>query len=357
MADNNYSLITSEMGKKLSNWDKPGGTLGLVVATIIGIGIAVGLYKILPFLITMTQNIITLVLLVAVLVGIGLVLASKSFRENVSMAYFILMRKIAGILIETDPIAIVRKHIQDMRDKIALIREQMGKVNGLIQLNQRRVETKTNELEDEIIKLAEFNKRNDPKSKKAKIVCERQVDRLKAAIENAKKRLADSKQWYEVLKELRDYAELDVQDTENEVQARQEEYESMKAQHAAFSSIMSILKGNPNKMVNFTRAMDYMAQDVAFRVGEMSSIISETGGLLAQKEIDDAITSTKAAEILKRYEEGGIESLFSKSTEVKAIEGKRTDYNITFDGGEERTPVMVERQQEEKPVEQTKFFG
>lgn len=353
MAENNYSLIPSNGGKKISNWDKPGGGLGLAVATALGVGAVVGLYHILPWLIELTKNIYTLGALVGGLVVIGAVLSSKEFRQNVSMAYFILMRKIAGIIIETDPIAIVEHQLMQMREKIQLINEQMGKIRGLITRNERRVEVKKSELEDELMKLAEF-KKHPEKAANAK-VAENQVRRLRDAVERTQKRLAESRQWYEILKKLKEHANLVVEDTENEVEDRKEEYEAIKAQHQAFSSIMSVLKGNPNEMINFTRAMDYMANDIAFRLGEMSDVIDETGGILSQIDVEDALTSARAAEILKQYEEGGIESLFEKH-EVKAIEGKRTDFTMNFTNTEEQEPVMVERSTEETEVKKKKKY-
>lgn len=354
MANSNYSLIPTEVGKKVSNWDKPGGSLGLFVAVVLG-GLGIwGLYSILPFIITLLQNIFYAFGLGVLLVAIGIVLSSKSFRENVSMAYFILMRKIAGILIEVDPIAIVEHKIMEMRDKIDQIRQNMAKINGLIKRNEARVADKKVELENELLKLKEFSK--NPEKAGAARVAENQVKRLRDSIARAKKRLDESKQWYEILKKLKGHAELVVEDTENEVNNRKEEYEAIKAQHAAFSSITSVLKGNPNEMVNFTRAMDYMADDIAFRLGEMSDVIDETGGLLDQIEVDDAITSARAAEILAQYEQGGIESLFTSQQDVKAIEGKRTDFGVTLSNTEEQEPVMVERN-EEKPVEKRTYFS
>lgn len=354
MAENNYSLIPStNVAKKISNWDKPGGTLGFIVAALAGCAALLGLYHILPWLIELTKNTITLVGLLAALAAILWIITSKSFRETFSMVYFMVMRKIAGILVEIDPIAIVEHKLQQMRDKIQLINEQMGKIRGLITRNERRVEQKKAELENELLSLAEYKKRPD-KAGQAK-VAENQVRRLRDSVARTEKRLEQSRQWYEILKKLKEHANLVVQDTENEVEDRKEEYEAIKAQHAAFSSIMSVVKGNPNEMVNFTRAMDYMADDISFRLGEMSDVIDETGGLLDQIEVEDALTSTRAAEILAQYEKGGIESLFEKR-DVKAIEGKRTDFDLNFNT-EEQNPVMVDRNGEEKVEQKRTYFS
>ena len=43
----------------------------------------------------------------------------------------------------------------------------------------------------------------------------------------------------------------------------------------------------------------------------MSNVIDETGGLLSQFAIEEGVASKKADELLKRYEQNGIDGLFS----------------------------------------------
>jgi chromosome segregation ATPase len=218
------------------------------------------------------------------------------------------MRKITGLIIEIDPIAIVENKVQEMKKKILEIEKQMGSLNGLNKQNERKIEDKKAQLKKQIDLLTEYNKKN--KRAEAR-VAERQAVRLESAIERQIKRLEDSKKWYEILKSLKHAAELTVLDTENEVNDRKEEFESIKAQHKAFSSIMSIMKGDPDQMEDFTRAMDFMAYDITQKLGEMSNVIDETGGLLSQFAIEEGVASKKADELLQRYETNGIDGLFS----------------------------------------------
>ena len=304
----NNSLTTSTMETKVSPWEKPGGTLGMVVAGLAVGGGCILLYKILPFLISLTTNLLTLTLLVGALAGIGFLVTNKRFRQTCSMVYFMVMRKITGFFIEIDPIAIVEKKVQEMKKKIMEIDKHMGSLRGLNVQNERKISTKKTELQKQIDLLNEYNAHG----KRAEAgVAERQVIRLQATIERSMKRLEDSKKWYEILKSLKHVAELTVLDTENEVNDRKEEFDSIKAQHKAFSSIMSIMKGDPDQMEDFTRAMDFMAYDITQKLGEMSNVIDETGGLLSQFAIEEGVASKKADELLKRYETHGIDGLFT----------------------------------------------
>lgn len=354
----NDLMVTNNSQTKISPWEKPGGTLGLVVAGGAVAGGAILLYKILPFLITLTTNILTLGMLVAVLAGIAFLISDKRFRKTVSMVYFLIMRKITGLIIEIDPIAIVEAKVKEMKEKILVIEKQMGNIKGLITQNQRRVDDKKAELEKQLGMLKQYEQRNMLDRAK---VTERQVVRLQGAVERQSKRLEDSKKWMEILKKLKERADLVVVDTENEVNDRKEEYESIKAQHKAFSSIMSIIKGNPDDLEDFTHAMDYMAYDISMRLGEMSNVIDETGGLLSQISVEDGVTSEKAAQLLQKYENEGIEGLFSTNNtetyKTKAIESQKAmfDFNsLNSARYEEQVPIEVNTS-EKAPAKRSYF--
>ena len=70
----NNSLTSINMENKVSPWEKPGGTLGMIVAGLAIGGGCIVLYKILPFLISLTTNLLTLTMLVGALAAIGFLL-------------------------------------------------------------------------------------------------------------------------------------------------------------------------------------------------------------------------------------------------------------------------------------------
>lgn len=301
-------LILRSNGNNVSPWEKPGGKLGLVIAGVAAAGGLIILYNILPFLITLTTNLLTLSMLVAALALIAFLVTDKRFRKTFSMIYFLIMRKITGLVIEIDPIAIVEQKVKEMKQKIGEITTQVGKIRGLITNQKRKLDEKERELNHQFGLLQEYKKQG--KNDHARVT-ERQVVRLTDSVNRQKQRVAESEKWLEILKQLKERAELTVLDTENEVNDRKDEYEEVKARHKAFSSIMSIIKGDPDDLEDFTRAMDFMAYDITQRLGQMSDIIDETGGVLMQGEIEDGVASKRASELLATWEQHGIDALFS----------------------------------------------
>lgn len=88
---NNLPMMNGK-GEQKSMWQKPGGTLGMIVA---GLGVAAGamvLYKILPALIVLAQNTLVFAGLLAAIAAIIYVITDKKFRTLFSASYFMLMR-------------------------------------------------------------------------------------------------------------------------------------------------------------------------------------------------------------------------------------------------------------------------
>jgi len=300
--------------KSISPWQRPGGTLAKVVLAGLIVGGGFLIFKNIDFLIGLTQKTITLAALCGVLALIGFLITNKKFRNLCSNVYFLIMRKLTGLVVELDPIAIVEGKVKEMKAKIQNITKLLGDVKGLNMQNEKRLQLKRAEMDENLRKLDLLQKSNRMQEAQ---VCNNKIVRLKTAIENSSKRLEDSKAWMMILTELKKAAELKVEDTEDSVKARKEEFESIRAQHKAFSSIQGLLS-DPDELDSFTMAMDYMDNDISQKLGEMSLIIDETGGIIDQIALDNAVNSVKAEEFLQKYRESGIDGIFSSSSSSSA---------------------------------------
>lgn len=313
------SLTTSisETNKKVSLWKKPGGTLGIIVAIAAGGGGLILLNKILPFLISLTTNILTLSLLVGVLAGLGFLISDKKFRRTFSLAYFIIMRKITGFVIEIDPVAVVERKVQELRRKKEEISDNMGTLRGLLIDNEKVLETDKEKLEKEV---AAVKYLKEQKADRDEIVVHNnQIVRLNDSIYRQTARIIQAKKWYEILTKLEKAAKLTIIDTENAVDARKRDYEMIKKQYKAFRSVMNVINGDPDDMEEFTRGMDVMNSEINAKLGAMEHVISETGSILSDISINNGLASEKADAFIEKYEKYGIEGLFG-TTDTPKIE-------------------------------------
>ena len=90
-----------ENNKLKSFWEKPEGLTGKI---ILGIGIvagAIGLYRALPFLITLASNTLYLMGMLGIIAGVLYLIMDPKFRLLVSYAYKNVMRTITKLIIVT----------------------------------------------------------------------------------------------------------------------------------------------------------------------------------------------------------------------------------------------------------------
>ena len=213
-----------------------------------------------------------------------------------------------------------------MNNKIQEITDNMGKLRGLIDKSEKRIQDKKKQCDHDFQLL---NKYKETGKAQDAAVYERQVARLTEVIKNSEVRLIQSKQWYEIMGKLKHQAELTVLDATNEVNERVEEWEMIKAQHKAFTSIVGIINGKDDQFSLFTRAMDHMADDISQKLGEMSFIIEETGGLMSKIDMDNLVMSDKANALLAQYNSGGLDAVLLGSFAKQPIEHTPAE-NVEF---------------------------
>lgn len=317
MAEYNTSDIVNVAKNTVSKWEKPGGTTGMIVLGVVVGAIAINITPIMNFIAAACASTLSAIGMAAALFLVLYCLFDPRIRNIGSTIYFMIMRKIEGLLVDYDPISIVKRKIMQMNNKIQEITDNMGKLRGLIDKSEKRIQDKKKQCDHDFQLL---NKYKEAGKAQDAAVYERQVTRLTEVIKNSETRLIQSKQWYEIMGKLKHQAELTVLDATNEVNERVEEWEMIKAQHKAFTSIVGIINGKDDQFSLFTRAMDHMADDISQKLGEMSFIIEETGGLMSKIDMDNLVMSDKANALLAQYNSGGLDAVLLGSFAKQPIE-------------------------------------
>lgn len=326
MAEYNTSDIVNVAKNTVSKWEKPGGTTGMIVLGVIVGAIVINITPIMNFIAAACASTLSAIGMAAALFLVLYCLFDPRIRNIGSTIYFMIMRKIEGLLVDYDPISIVKRKIMQMNKKIQEITDNMGKLRGLIDKSEKRIQDKKKQCDHDFQLL---NKYKETGKAQDAAVYERQVTRLTEVIKNSEARLIQSKQWYEIMGKLKHQAELTVLDATNEVNERVEEWEMIKAQHKAFTSIVGIINGKDDQFSLFTRAMDHMADDISQKLGEMSFIIEETGGLMSKIDMDNLVMSDKANALLAQYNSGGLDAVLLGSFAKQPIEHAPAE-NVEF---------------------------
>jgi len=299
--------------KGKSPWEKPGGTLAKVtlVAMIAGAGYA--LYKFLPNLIALTQNLLTLTALVGVLALIFFLIMNDTSRNFFKNLYFVIMRKLTGLIVEIDPIAIVKGKIKDMKNRLVKIEEGITKMRGLHVKNEKALEANKRDLEESLKKLQILQKQN--KMEESGLL-QRHISQLDESVKKRTLNFEKSKQMIDILTKVKKSAEIKVKYTEEEIKLKEEDYELMKANHKALSSIKSLI--NPQTDDAFDMAMEKMDTDITLYIGEMDEFLES--GVIDDINLDNALSSVKSQAILDKYNKGGFDAILGEHQEALKLD-------------------------------------
>lgn len=299
------TLSNNLNGLKKGLFEQKGGTLGMI---LLAIGLIFFIVKI-PAIVNFVDSLLHLVIVLGILAGIIFVLTDKKIRNVVGLLYIIGIQKLIGNIIKIDPIAILEDTIKKMYRKIENVETNMGKINGIKLKLKDKIKTKKTELANCLERLQIAQQKG---KKEQEIIEDRQSVRLKDLCQEYMDLYSSTEKWYDALSKIAEAAKMTVQDAENEVAAQKERYELVKTEHSAFKSAMSILNGDPDQLANYNMAYQFINDDIMNKIGEMDRVINSAGGMLDKIDLDKEIYAIKGGDISKKYQELGIDSLFTK---------------------------------------------
>lgn len=299
-----------------SFWSKPEGTTGMIVGIGGAAGIGALLFTWLPAIIGLLSNVLTAIALLAAIAAVVFVLVDSRFRNALGYLYKVAMRKLTGLIIQIDPVAIVLDYVAQMKKNRAAMEEQIGNLAGQI----RRLDSVIGENKNQMSK-------NMSVAKKARDTGKQELAGLKAMavgrLEDSNAKLSELKTKmdgvHRVLLKMHEVSGMVIDDTEEQVKLQIREREAIQAGYSAFRSAMKIIKGDPDKLEDFNTTMDFMAEDVSRKVGEMEVFMITSRNFIEGVEMDKAQYIEKGLRMLDEWEKQGESALLGKS--VKTITG------------------------------------
>lgn len=308
MAENDKSIK--------SFWSRPEGKLGMpLMIVLLGIG-GFFLYKALPAIIALMQNTLTAIGLGLAIFAILSVLMNDRFRTTVWYLYKGLMRWFTGIVIELNPIAILESYVEDIEEKILKMEEQLTSLKGQIgKINSKLIKNR-NEWKLEMERAAQARKMN----KEAEVTLHtRQAGRLQGYITNIDALYKKMEILYKVLEKMKYYSEIMVKDTKMTVEIKKEERESITKSHSIMKSAMSVINGNGDKKAIFDQAMEFVVDDIGFKVGEMERMLEASTSFINSVDLDNAVYEERGLQMLEDFDKRGMDAIFGSKKEQNEL--------------------------------------
>jgi hypothetical protein len=299
-------------------WKQPGGTLAKVGLWVMGGSLIYGLFKALPYLILFTQNIFTLVLL---LMGLGCVLYvafSPEMRRILKLIYLQICRKLTGLIVEIDPIAILENSISEMKKKLQTVKQRITDIGSTLvgmksKLTEYKSEFKDNVETVKVIKESLVTKKLDAKQRMAYqgqlTIAQNNVSMLSEQIKSQEERIKKTEKYIDILEKLEIAATTKIKVAESTVEHKKDEYEQAKKMRSAVQSLTSIFSSSwLTKSMEEQMALTVVSSTINDSIAEMNRLLDGSNDILINYDISSMANASKVDEIIANFDNNGFES-------------------------------------------------
>jgi len=297
-------------------WQRPEGTPGMIVMAAIIVGAGIGLYHILPFLITLLTNIYTALALIAGLGVIFVLATDKRFRTLLWYFYKLAMRKMTAAFIQIDPIGILETYVEDLHKKSHKMSEQITQLSGQRGKVKRQIDNNTQEMKENIEKAK--SAQSQGKSKASVTLYSNKAARSEATNQKLINLYRTMGILEEVIKKMHKASNFMIEDTDDKVKHMKIEREAVLKSHSVMKSAKSIIAGDNDKKMLFDQAMEYVVDDIGMKLGEMDSFMEQSQSFMENMDIQNGVFEARGEKMLEEWD--------NKINTILLEEG--TDYSI-----------------------------
>ncbi len=329
-------------------WERPEGVTGGLFMAAIVLGGGFLLYKALPTLISLAENTLYLAGILAALAGLIYVVLDPKMRNLVWYMYKSVMRWVTGLFVQLDPIGILKSYIEDLKDNLGAMNTQISKLKGqmykmaeMIRQNQREIQTN----------LGMASKAKETGKDAIMVLKARKAGRLQESnlkLEDLYKRM---EVLYRVLTKMYENSEIMLEDLQDQVVVKEQEYKAIKASHSAIRSAMNILSGNSDKKYMYDMALEAMAEDVGQKVGEMERFMDMSKNFMDSIDLQNGVFEEEGLEMLQKWEKEGVSFLLGKEKATIIAKADNPSEVLNLD-----TPVKIPTQKERGGNQYDSFF-
>lgn len=303
-------------------WKRPEGKTGMFFATLLGGAGLYGLYKLLPYLITIVENTLYLSLLLGVLGALIYIVLDPKMRNLIFYMYKSFMRWLTGLFIQIDPIGILKSYIDDLKDNLKKMNKQISMLKG----QMKRLQTIINDNKKSInsnLKLASAAKERDKKG--IMILKSRKAGRLQESNLKLDGLYKKMEILYRVLIKMYENSEILLEDIEDQVMVKEQERKAVRAGHSAMKSAMNIIAGNNDKKEMFDRALEAIADDVSMKIGEMERFMEMSNNFMDSIDLQNGIFEEEGLELLEKWEKEGVSLILGNQKDLLVHDNHSVD--------------------------------
>lgn len=330
--------------KTKSFWQKPEGTTGMLMLA----GGAVALFFAAPALLAFVSTLTALLGQTIMLVTLGTflflflnVVFNKRVQILVRMGFKSLMRWITKWFVEIDPIGIMKNYVSMLNDKLSIMDQGRGKLRGQIKILEGKIREADGKYDSA---MATMKVAQDKGMKGQMAIQGKQAGRMERL---SKATLAPLLTMLQVhLRALDKYYEVTqsvIEDTKNEVDAKQIEREAITASYSVLMTAKKILNGGTDEKEMFDMAMESVVNDLGMKVGEIEGFLENSKGFIDGLDLQNGVYEANALQKLQEWE-AKADSVLLGNTKAQLLEYQAVNSPV-FTAVGVPSPVSVDYEQ------------
>ena len=295
------------MNEVMNNAGKPSwfsepknlATAVIGISLFASIGYAFATY-VLPWLVTVTWNLINLIIGGVILGFLLLLFTNKKFWRALKYFSEFIANYTIGLAIELNPFAILQAKIdQGYEDRNTLFK-QTGRLKGkqselMDKLSEKEKELQLNIQKVKILQSENKNNRQIDLYANNVIRCREYIDNVTPIVGDLNKLVSFADAAYEESGIMLEDAKLDLE-------AKKDLYYSVTTGLSAVSSAMKAFKGDDALNKDAEKALSILKQRIGEKIGHIKSAIDVTSRFMDDKVLEDRAKSAQAVELINSFD-------------------------------------------------------
>ena len=230
----------TNLGDELKSfWARPEGKTGMIFIVLAAAAAVYGWAQIVPFIVSMLADTLHMIYLAGILAAILFVI----FSSRTHLLFRLLMRWITGMIINIDPIGILKDHLSQMRKRRDVMSQQISNVSGQIQYLKNVID-KNSAMANENMRLAAHAKKvatsTADQNEQLRMALQmkakaNQAGRLQKSNLSYQQLLNKLQNIYDLLSKWAVHIDFYIEDTDNEVKQAEIEYKTINTAYPRLS--------------------------------------------------------------------------------------------------------------------------
>ena len=283
-----------------SFWQKPEGKVGIVLSALfLGAGFLLFWAKVLPFLLAIASNTIALAGMLIVLGLIVFPFTQSDIRLRMSVAYKLFLKKLAGSIIKTDPVEVLKITISKGEERLETFEEQRSKLKQVLSNLKRKVNEYSTQAKESMLAAQQAQKQQ---VKSQVFLNTQQAGRLQGAAVELSEVSARLQTLYVVISKIYENAKTLLIDKKQAVTLLEDKWTAIKAAYGAMASAMKALNGDKDERALFEENVDFINNDLGMKIGEIEYMLDASETIMDNIDIRNGMFQDKGMKMLEDFE-------------------------------------------------------